>query len=129
MNYVNTTSTLLEIDLNHNLEKKNFQPSSVTPCHHQLIILRLCQSIISDQTKSTISPKLQSDIVFLPKFQHHFSPSLNSENLTCSNNENKNDLILDYSYLISFFCLETPIFSSIINFDILIKSLTTLNIY
>ncbi len=108
-----STTPLLEVDSNHDLEEISFQPVSAPSRQHQIIITCPHQSITSDQPESIIFRKLQSNTPFPLGLQHHSFPSSSSENLTCSNNQNEN-LLSDCSYLTSFSHLETPIHSSII---------------
>lgn len=52
------TISLLEVDLNHNLEEISFQPVSATPHQHQMITTYSCQSITPNQPESITYSKL-----------------------------------------------------------------------
>ncbi len=108
------TTPPLEVDSNHDLEANSFQPGSAIPRQHQLVTFRQRQSISPHQPESITPPEPQLDTPFLPGLLHHSSPSANSKNPTCSDNENENDLVSDCSHLTSFSRLGTPIRSSVI---------------
>ncbi len=123
------TAPTLEVDSNHDLKANSFQQRSAITRQHQLVTFRQRQSISPYQPESITPPEPQLDITFLLGLLHYSSPSANSENLTCSNNENENDLVSDCSHLTSLSCLGTPIRFSVIFSGISTKSSTILNIY
>ncbi len=109
------TTPPLEVDSNHDLEANSFQPESAIPRQHQLVSSHQRQSISPHKPKSITPFEPQLDVPLLGLL-HHCSPSANSKNPTCSDNENENDLVLDCSYLKSFSRLGTPIRSFVIFF-------------